>query len=138
MAGFERFGRGVVFPLRRDGKGNFENASGREKFRNNLALILGTRGGTERQPGEVPWRPEFGALLHQIKHEPVTGRARALARYYVIDAFGRFEPRARVIESRIEAIEDEEAGTTLEITVVYETVESRGSNGATESITIRI
>lgn len=137
MAGFERFGRGLTFPLQRDGRGDFANASGREKFRNNLALILGTRGGTERLPGEVPWRPEFGGQLFLLKHEPANERTRALARFYVVDAFGRFEPRARVLDARIETIEDD-AGTTLEITVVYETIESRGATGVAESITIRI
>ena len=137
MPGFERFGRGVLWPLRRDSRGDFANASGREKLQNNLALILGTRGGTEQMPGEIPWRPEFGSQLFRLKHEPVNERTRALVDFYIVQAIGRFETRVRVVNSRIASVESE-SGTTLEIVVEYETIEGRGGTGATESFTIII
>lgn len=115
----DRFPRGLLFPLRRDGKGDFASAAGLDKFGNNVALILSTRSDTERQPGEVPWRPDFGGQLHQLKHDNLGPDAENLGRFFVVESLQRWESRAKVVRADLRSSSGTR-GTELEMAVAVD------------------
>ena len=45
---------------------------------------------------ELPWRTEFGSLLHLLRHQRSAAVLEELARVYVVDALKRWEPRVVV------------------------------------------
>jgi phage baseplate assembly protein W len=46
--------------------------------------------------GELPWRTDFGSLLHVLRHQRNDAVLQELARVYVVDALQRWEPRVAV------------------------------------------
>jgi len=113
-------GRGLLAPLRRDGKGDFANASGLDVLRSNVGLVLGTIGSSNYTRGELPWRPEFGSLLHLLRHKNNDQLTRSLARQYVIDAITFWEPRVRV-----RRVEIGQEGARLSLLVRYDVLSRR-------------
>ena len=91
--GFSPFGFGLVRPFQRDQKGDFATAQGPELVIAAIGQILGTVASSEFSQGEMPWRPEFGSLLHLLRHRPNTPALDELARRYVVDALQKWERR---------------------------------------------
>ncbi len=100
-------GRGIVSPLRRSSN-DVVTATDIDLLKNNMRQILGTRAGSEYSTGELPWRTEFGSLLHILRHRPNDIVTQELARIYVVEALGRWEPRIRITSVKI----TKEAGPT--------------------------
>ncbi len=67
-----------------------------------ITLILGT------SLGERVMRPDFGCRIHELVFNPVNGETMGLARRYVEDALGWWEPRIDV-ESVVVTVDDAEA-----------------------------
>jgi hypothetical protein len=69
-----------------------------------VSQVLGTEcstdGGTTQ--GELLWRPEFGSLLRLLRHRNMDDTLRHLAKVYVVESLGRWEPRVRVTGFRLE------------------------------------
>lgn len=87
--------RGVLFPLRRDGKGDWANGSGEALAIAKVELVIGTR------PGEVSHDPYFGCRLGEARNKNNTTVRRALMRLSVIDAFVRYLPSMDLIAIEI-------------------------------------
>ncbi|MCB0189518.1 MAG: GPW/gp25 family protein, partial [Caldilineaceae bacterium] len=51
--------------------------------------------------GERVMRPTFGSRLHELVFEPMNVETMALARKYVADALGMWEPRINVLDIRV-------------------------------------
>jgi phage baseplate assembly protein W len=51
--------------------------------------------------GELPWRTEFGSLVHLLRHQKNEAVLQELARVYVVDAFKRWEPRVQVTSVQV-------------------------------------
>lgn len=115
-------GGSVIAPFRRDGKGDIANAAGFELIRSNVELILGTIASSNYTLGELPWRPEFGSLLHLLRFRNNDDILRELAQQYVIDAIELWEPRVRIKNSRIE---QDVTARTLKIIIVYDVISRR-------------
>lgn len=88
-------GTGIRAPFRR-ASSDLATARGVEMLKNNLAQILGIRAGSRYTTGELPWRTEFGSLLHLLRHRNNDPTLAELARIYVVEAIGRWEPRVLV------------------------------------------
>lgn len=88
-------GRGVTSPFRR-ASSDLANAEGIALLKNNMKQILGVRADSDYTTGELPWRTEFGSLLHLLRHKPNTLATEELARIYVVEALARWEPRILV------------------------------------------
>ena len=58
-----------------------------------VGQILGTIGASDVTPGELPWRTEFGSLLHRLRHQKNASVLQELARVYVVDTVKLWEPR---------------------------------------------
>jgi uncharacterized protein len=89
----EFLGFGLLRPLRRDQKADFAAAGGEQLIRSAVGQILGTIGSSEATPGELPWRTEFGSLLHRLRHQKNDSVLQELGRVYVVDALKRWDPR---------------------------------------------
>ena len=106
-------GFGLTRPFRRDKKGDFASAGGAELLISAVGQIIGTRGAVpgSAQQGELPWRTQFGSLIHLLRHAPNKTILRELARTHVIDALKRWEPRIIVKDVFAEKIDVPGAGT---------------------------
>jgi hypothetical protein len=89
----EFLGFGLVRPLRRDGRADWLAAGGEPLIRSAVGQILGTVGASDGTSGELPWRTDFGSLLHRLRHQKNDSVLQELARVYVVDALKRWEPR---------------------------------------------
>jgi phage baseplate assembly protein W len=89
-------GAGLVRPFQRDGKSDFANSSGVALVKACIGQILGTQAGSNFSQGELPWRTEFGSLLHTLKHKRNDAALADLTRTYVAEAIRRWEPRVRL------------------------------------------
>lgn len=87
--------QGIVQPFRRD-LSDFAVGAGANTLRSDIEQVLLTRCSVPGQPGEVPWRPEFGSALTLLRHANLDEATADLARVYVAEAIGRFVPRFRL------------------------------------------
>lgn len=94
--------RGVAFPFRIDPEtGGVAWASGREKVRQNVRLVLGTR------MGERPMLRDYGTRLPSLVQDPNDEVLADLAQTQAREALLRWEPRILVISTRFEQQEGE-------------------------------
>lgn len=84
--------RGLLLPFVRNQRDDFANAGGREMHVARVRLFCQVRGPTERGPGEIPWRPQDGAALQNLRHANNTRMFRAMAAHLLNDAFRRSLP----------------------------------------------
>ena len=117
----EFLGNGLLRPFRRDQKADFAAAGGEEVIKSAVGQVLGTMGSSDFTQGELPWRTEFGSLLHLLRHQKNDHVLQELARVYVVDALKRWEPRVQVtsVEVTRERLEGE---NVLAIRVRYNVI----------------
>jgi len=119
FSALDHYGRGLIHPFRRDGRGDFANQSGPDLVRSSVSQILGTFAASEASEGEVPWRPDFGSLLYMLRHQQNNQALVELARVYVVDAISRWEPRVRITGVSARKFENNSRDDSLEILVRY-------------------
>jgi phage baseplate assembly protein W len=108
MAIPNQYGQGLAIPLRFLAGSGFETASGERLVRMAILQILGT------EPGELPWRPEFGIALRTRLHKNMDSTMAALVAHEVQQALLRWEPRIEVT-----GVEFSSKDTTLRIKVTW-------------------
>lgn len=109
-------GGGLLCPFRRDEKGDFANGTGLEVLKSDIGELLGLRGPTATEPGELAWDTERGTGIHGLQHRHIHSEmTRALADQHASGAIMRFEPRVRAGVVTV----DTEGGNTLLIRVSY-------------------
>lgn len=79
--------------------------------RQSIRVILSTR------PGEQLMRPEFGAGLDRLLHEPNNLATRRRIRDLVLDGLGRWE--RRILVDRVEVLEVPAAPSELRVEIAY-------------------
>ncbi len=119
--------RGIIRPFRRDKVNDFATAEGRALISSEVGQILGTRCSSDYSEGELPWRPEFGSLIHLIRHDNNDELTRALAAAYCTDAITLWHPNARVTRVMIEPANKLDELDNMKIRVFWEV--KNGSNG---------
>ena len=115
-------GRGLSIPFRRDRQRDWASASGEALVRSAVAQVLGTVGASDFTQGEVPWRTEFGSLLHLLRHQKNDVALREMAKVYVQDALRRWEPRIMVTRLDAERLDDSE-GSKLVLRLRYNVIQ---------------
>ena len=93
-------GKGWAFPIAAPTRRGPEYESGAEKIRQSIWLILSTA------KGERPFRPDFGAGIHDLVFSANTPGLRGLIATDVRDALTRWEPRVDVLDVRVETPDD--------------------------------
>jgi phage baseplate assembly protein W len=112
----EQFGRGIVCPFQRDGKGDFANDSGMNLLKSDIGELLGIEGPTATEPGELPWDPDRGSRVNSLRHRKLhTEMMRALAEQYTSTPIRVYERRVRVGPVRVTAKDER----TLRIEVSF-------------------
>jgi len=88
--------KGMAFPFRIDpATGGVATTNGRDKLRQNVAVILGTR------HGERPMLREFGTRLHALVHEPAGETLVELLKDQAQKALLQWEPRVMVTVAQV-------------------------------------
>lgn len=115
-------GRGIDTPFRR-GSSDFAVSEGVAHVRSMISNVLGTRSDSEFTQGELPWRTDFGTLLHHLRHRNNNLVTSELARVYVAEALARWVPQVIFRDVEI-ATGDGPNGeeTILHIRVLYDIV----------------
>jgi Bacteriophage baseplate protein W len=102
-------GSGLAFPLQL-GVAGLAQASGQAKVEQSIRIILGT------QHGERVMRPQFGSNLRALVFAPNNASTANLARHYVTEALGRWEPRIDVQDA---VVTNDNPGGRLLIDIRY-------------------
>ena len=110
--GRDIIGSGWAFPPRVGPQGSLALTSDRNEVRQAIEIILRTA------PGQRVMRPTFGCRLHELIFAPNNTPTAALARRYVEEALGMWEPRINVIS--VEARPDPDNAACLLIEIEYE------------------
>lgn len=114
-------GFGLLRPFRRDQKADFAAAGGEQLVRSAVGQILGTVGSSDFTQGELPWRTDFGSLLHVLRHQRNDNVLQELARVYVVDAIKRWEPRVVVTSVQVSR-EPQDGENVLAIRLRYNVI----------------
>jgi phage baseplate assembly protein W len=101
-------GTGLIRPLTRGS--DWSRGVGAEVVLSNVGEVLGTI------PGTMPWLPEFGCKVHQLRHRSNTPATKELARLYVEQAMTKWEPRAKV--TKVELLDGESRQQVIAIRIV--------------------
>lgn len=88
-------GKGWTFPVKVDGRGGISLSENLDDIDQAINLILSTR------IGERVMRPNFGCKIHDLVFGPINTQTLTLAKSYVEEALGWWEPRIDVIEIRV-------------------------------------
>ena len=107
-------GRGWAFPVGVSGSGGIALAHGNDDIEQAIRIILGTA------PGERVMRPDFGCRIHELVFAPTTGETIGLARHYVEEALGWWEPRIDVRDVTVEGDPNDPRGARLWGSIRYE------------------
>jgi phage baseplate assembly protein W len=117
----EFLGFGLTRPFQRDLRSDFAAAGGERLIRSAVGQILGTVGSSEFTQGELPWRSDFGSLLHVLRHQRNDHVLQELARVYVVEALKRWEPRVVITAAHISR-EQRDGENVLAIQLRYDFV----------------
>ncbi len=105
----EIIGKGWAFPPKIGPQGGLALTSERSELDQAIRIILGTA------PGQRVMRPTFGCRLHELVFMPNNSHTAALARRYVEEALGMWEPRVNVTDVRTRPDPDNAARLLIEI-----------------------
>ena len=106
-------GRGWGFPVSVDSTGGIRMSSDRTEVEEAISIILGTC------PGERLMRPTFGCRIHELVFAPNTQETLGLARRFVEEALGMWEPRIDVVSTIVTADAEEADRGRLNIELTY-------------------
>lgn len=120
------FGRGISFPPRVGAEGRVSWSRGAQNIRECIRVILLT------EPGERVMLREFGGGLKRFLFAPNVVSTHRLIEEAITRALGRWEPRIRLDEVRVEAAEDDEKAAI--VTIHYSLV----ANRAEEQMRLRL
>ena len=106
-------GRGWGFHVGVDATGGIRLAQDEPEIEESISIIIGT------SPGERVMRPAFGCRIHELVFAPNNAETVGLARHYVEEALGMWEPRIEVesVEVSLDPLEVDRG--RLNITVEY-------------------
>lgn len=117
--------RGILTPFRR-GAADYVSGEGSALINSEIRQVLGTRCASATTQGELPWRTEFGSLIHRARHRNNDAVLAALLNQWTVDAVARWLRFVRVTRTTLERKKDEHGNETiLSLRVFWEAV-SRG------------
>jgi phage baseplate assembly protein W len=122
VVGTLNLGRGVLRPFVRNGQGDFANSNDLDLIRAEVGQTLGTIAASPVSRGEIPWRPEFGALLYRLRFSNLDESTIELARVYVIQAIENWNTRVKIRASEITVNTQERK---LNIVISYDILSSK-------------
>lgn len=106
-------GRGWGFEVGINPTGGIRLSSDQQEIEEAIAIILGT------SPGERVMRPTFGCRIHELVFAPNNSETLGLARRYVEEALGMWEPRIEIESVSVTADAKEADRGRLNIELTY-------------------
>ncbi|HMO95635.1 MAG TPA: GPW/gp25 family protein [Tepidiformaceae bacterium] len=106
-------GRGWTFPVNVDSRGGVSVSAMHDEIEQAIRIIIGT------SPGERVMRPTFGCRIHELVFAPNDPSTYGLARRYILEALGMWEPRIEVVDVTISPTNAERRAGVLIISVSY-------------------
>src|SRR5690349_2372949 len=105
-------GRGWGFEVGVDATGGIRLSSDQTEIEEAIAIIIGT------SPGERRMRPAFGCRIHELVFASNNAETLGLARRFVLEALGMWEPRIDVesISVTADAAEADRGRLNIELT----------------------
>lgn len=135
MANVDQFGRGILCPFQRDGKGDFANGDGLPILRSDIGELLGILGPARAEPGEVPWRTDLGSRVVQLKHRGIHKEmTRATAELEVSGTLRKWEPR--VVVGPTEITSGELGDTALSVRATFRPARLPGA--PVDAVTVKV
>jgi Bacteriophage baseplate protein W len=120
--GLEFLGFGLLTPFGR-GASDFHNGGGLAHLQSMIGQVLVTMAGSDFTEGELPWRSDFGSLLHFLRHKQNTEVTAELARVYVGEALAKWIPQVILKDVRTEKREGTDGEeNVLEIRLTYDVI----------------
>jgi len=116
----EHPGCGLEAPFIWDKRRDFAVSVGKELVRSAVMQVLGTVEASDFTQGELPWRTDFGSLLHLLRHKKNDVVLRELARVYVRDALRCWEPRVVVAGIDVQHVNSE--GNQFSLLLRYQVI----------------
>jgi uncharacterized protein len=107
-------GHGWTFPVNVDSRGGIALSAMHSEIEESIAIIIGT------SPGERMMRPTFGCRIHELVFATNDPSTYGLARRYVQEALGMWEPRIEVLDVRVGAEREDQDAAVMNIVVQYE------------------
>jgi phage baseplate assembly protein W len=89
-------GMGLITPINRSNITDFAAGAGIEAVRSAVGQVIGTRADDGRMTGELPWRTDFGSIVHRMMYLGADESFASLLRSRIVSALALWEPRARV------------------------------------------
>lgn len=105
-------GRGWHFPPMLDERGIVALTSDEDEVEQSIQIIIST------VPGQRVMRPEFGCRIHELAFAPSNTATAGLARQYVAEALGMWEPRINL--KRVHVEPDPHESACLLISIEYQ------------------
>ena len=106
-------GRGWGFKVGVDATGGIRLSSDQTEIEEAIAIVIGT------SPGERKMRPEFGCRIHELVFASNNAETLGLARRFVLEALGMWEPRIDVETINVTADAEEAERGRLNIELTY-------------------
>lgn len=122
-----RYGQGLVVPFTRQAASDFQTGTSAALVRSSVAQVLATRADDGVVSGELPWRPEFGSLLHRLRFMNTDDVFDALVRTRVVGAISQWEPRCRVKNVEVARVDSGRGDLVTRILVTYDLVTTSGT-----------
>ncbi len=88
-------GIGILTPFQRAAN-DFVNGGGTKFLQSMIGQVLAVRSDSDFTSGELPWRTEFGSILHHLRHQSNDEVREELAQVHVADALARWIPQIRL------------------------------------------
>ena len=117
----------LLRPFQRNGINDFASGDGPERWRSAVGQVLGTRCSSEFGEGELPWMPEFGSLLHLVKHRNNDMVTAELVRHYASEALARWLPQVKVLRVTIQRRPDDAGQLSILVANIVYTVLAKGT-----------
>lgn len=111
-------GQGWHFPPGLDERGMIRLTGEEDEIIQAIEIILRTA------PGQRVMRPEFGCQIHELIFAPNNAATEGLAKRYVREALGRWEPRIEVQRVEVIPTPNHPNGSCLTITISYQVLAS--------------
>ena len=124
-------GNGVLVPFRR-GASDFVSGDGFEWLQSAILLILGVRARSRLGGGELPWRSDFGSVVHLLRHRPNDAVTAELARVHVAEALAKWLPQVRLKDVRTDKKKDATTGEETILLLVLRYDVAAQKNRATQ------
>lgn len=109
-------GRGWHFPPELDERGAVRLTGDEDEITQAIRIILSTA------PGQRVMRPEFGCRIHELVFASNNAATAGLAKRYVREALGRWEPRINIQDVDIIFDPDSSTGSCMLTTIHYQVI----------------